>query len=84
MKKLLLTAASTLIIAGGALAVVPAFTSADGATYGFRHMAGTVQQDQTQTRLTAQDQLRLHDGSGVRHANCDGTPGDMHRYQGSD
>lgn len=84
MKKMLLAAGVTLAIAAAPVA----FVSAQGFSYHNGQAQGSQMQlhTQDQTHLTAQDQardrdqLRLQDGTGDRHANCDGTPGDMHRY----
>lgn len=87
MKKMLLTASAVLAIAAAPVALV----SAQGFGYHGQAQGNQVQlRTQDQTHLTTQDQtrdrdqLRLHDGTGDRHANCDGTPGDMHRYRASD
>lgn len=88
-----------LLIAGTALAIATVPVAAVGATgFGYHGSFGSgdrVQlQTQDKTQLTTpdairerdQDQTRLHlqDGTGDRHINCDGTPGDEHRYHGND
>lgn len=88
MKKMLLAAGAALAITVAPVALV----SAQGFGYhGSQAQGDHIQlRTQDQTHLTAQDQtrdrdqLRLHDGTGDRHANCDGTPGDMHRYRASE
>ncbi len=84
MKKMLLTIGAVLAIATVPAAVVGA--------QGYGYQGGNAAGDQTQTQLMDQTQARdqdqtrlhLHDGTGDNHANCDGTPGDMHRYGASD
>lgn len=88
MKKMLLAVSAALAIAAAPVA----YASAQGfGMHNGQQAQGTQQvRAQDQTHLTAQDQtrdrdrLQLHDGTGDRHTNCDGTPGDMHRYHVSD
>ena len=87
MKKMLLAAGAALAITAAPVA----FVSAQGFGYHGSPSQGNQAQlrTQDQTQITVQDQtrdrdqLRLHDGTGDRHTNCDGTPGDMHRYRAS-
>lgn len=79
MKKMLLTIGAAL-----AIATVPAaIVGAQGNGYQGGNATGnqTQMQAQDQTGDKNQDQKRLHqqDGMGDKHADCDGTPGDMRR-----
>jgi hypothetical protein len=88
MNKMLLTLGAVLAIAAVPAAVVGA--------QGFGFQYGDTTRDQTQTQVQdktmdrvqdqtqTQTQLHLHDGTGDNHVNCDGTPGDMHRYGAGD
>lgn len=84
MKKILLTASAALAIAAVPVAIV----GAQGFGYHGGNAVGDQTQAQVQDKTSDRDQdqtrLRLHDGTGDNHANCDGTPGDMHRYGASE
>jgi hypothetical protein len=88
-----------LLIAGTALAIAAVPVAAVSAMgNGYHGSFGSGDQVQLQTQDKTQqatqdamhdmdrDQKRLHqqDGTGENHENCDGTPGDEHRYHGSD
>lgn len=84
MKKMLLTIGAALAIATVPAAVVGAQGFGNHAENAMGNQTQTQARDQTQDHDQDQTRLRLHDGTGDNHANCDGTPGDMHRYGASD